>query len=134
MGRHQIRNQILLLPDPAVHLFKLLCKFFVYPVFRLSHEGQYRSSHMFRRDFQLPADMILAQLSEKILFLICQKVIKTNARTYENLLNFRNLPQLFQQLYIIGVVCIQIAARRGGKGTAGSGIRRVPSVSYRTDV
>ena len=30
-------------------------------------------------------------------------------------LNFRNLPQLFQQLYIIGVVCIQIAARRGEK-------------------
>ena len=61
MGGHKIRHQILVHTQTLIHLLVLLCKINIHFVMGLSHLIQNSIADMFRRHFQLTADMILTQ-------------------------------------------------------------------------
>ena len=62
VGGHQIRNEVLFLPQLLIHLLIFLHKPAVNAVFRFSHPLQYIIGNMLRSHFKLAADMVLAKL------------------------------------------------------------------------
>ena len=78
---------------------------------RFAHLVKHRVTDMFRRHFQLTADMILTQFFQECFVLICQQIIKTNTGADKNLLNSRQCPELAQKCHIILVICLQLGTR-----------------------
>ena len=111
MRRHKIRHQILIHTKTLIHLLVLLCKINIHFVMGLSHLIQNSIADMFRRHFQLTADMILTQFFQECFVLICQQIIKTNTGADKNLLNSRQCPELAQKCHIILVICLQLGTR-----------------------
>lgn len=67
MARHEIGHEILFLSQFMISFIKPFLKHQEIFYSRLSHEVCHMLDHMFRCDFQLAADMILAQFFDKFL-------------------------------------------------------------------
>ena len=70
---------------------------------------------MFRRYFQLSADMVLTQFPQKIILLIRQKIVKTDSRSDKHFFHPGNFPEFLKQFYIVAVIRVQIGAGRREK-------------------
>ena len=82
---------------------------------RFAHEGEYRGGYVLRGHFQLAADMVPAEFTEKFPLPVGQQIIKPDAGTDKYLLYTGNVTELFQQADIITVIRIEIPARRREK-------------------
>ena len=110
MGRHQVRNQILLLFQLFVHPAVLSGKFFIDRMPGLTKTCQHRIRYMLRRNLQLSAHMIPTQLFQKMAVLVRQHIVKPDTGTNKYLLHPGNGAQLSQQGKIIPVIRFQIRA------------------------
>ena len=78
---------------------------------RLSHLVQHTPAHMLRRHFQLSADMVFDQLSQKFIRRICADIVKPDTGTHEYFFYPRKLTQLPQKIHIIPVTDLQVRTR-----------------------
>ena len=110
MARHEIRHEILLLAQAFVHAREAPHKFEIDLAVRLAHQPRHAIRDVLGRDLQLAADMILAELFEKIIIRE-QQVVEADARAHENLFDARHGTELAQELQVIAVISHEILAR-----------------------
>ena len=111
MGRHQIWYQELVHAVGLVQLLIFCYKSLINGIFRFSHFLKYCIRDVLRCNFQLAADMILNKFTEKCVIRICNKIVKTNARSNKDFLYLWQCTELTQQLQIVRMIHAQILAR-----------------------
>ena len=111
--RHQVRHHELLQPAGVVGLLEQFHELLVHLVLRLAHHAEHSIGNVLGRHAQLPAYMMLAQLTHERLALVAirQHVVEADARAHEHLLHARQLAQFTQKLQVVRVVGVQLAAR-----------------------
>ena len=113
MAGHEVGNQVLLQAILAAQGEILLHKPVVHRISGLAHPGKHRIGNVLRGNLQLTGHMILHQLPEEGLLLLCQQIVKANAAADKYLLDPGDFPQLPQQRHIVGMVGIDVLAGGG---------------------
>ena len=118
MAAHQIGDQILFQPQILVDLFVLLHKAVIDLPVWLAHLGKHIGADMLRRNFQLTAHMVLAELAQEGGVFVGHHIVKTDAGTNENLLHLGQSPHFLQQLAQFFVADFQFFAGSGVEALA----------------
>ncbi len=110
MRGHQVGNQELLLAQPVIDLLILTAKPVIDCYLRLSHLFQHCIGNVLRRNLQLSADMVSAELPKKGLIGIVNQIIKANTRANKNLFHPGQSPKAAQKHNVVGVIHPKIFA------------------------
>ena len=122
MGRHEIRNKILLFPQLTVSFFKPLLKDQKFFFTRLTHHGSNPLRNVFWRDFKLTRYMVLAEFLDECFIIISQHIIVAKARSNKDLFNPLKRPNFTEEIDVVIMIGIEIVTRLWSRtGTTATG-------------
>ena len=104
MARDQIRHYVLLESVFAVQALKFATERVVDGAARLAHHREHRVAHVLGRYAELARNMMLQQLTQKLVRGVGHGVVKADAAADEDLFDARQLAQVAQQLCVAALV------------------------------
>ena len=116
VGRHQVRDKVLLFADRFGRGVKPFGELPVDLDMGLAHAVEDVRAAMFGGDLQLAGDVVRDQFVEEAVVLPREDVVVADARADKDLFDAGERPQFPQNLHILGVVDLQ--RRAGGRGEA----------------
>ena len=109
---HQIRHKILLAAELLVDACITFAELLVDVKRRLAHIIECIVAHVLRRDLELARNVMLNQFLEEGIVPVRHHIVVAQTRADENLLDTLDPAQLAQQVEVIRVVSLNVAARR----------------------